>query len=348
MDNELQKNKVKEITGQLEQGVKDLFESKKYMDYLRTMSKFHNYSFNNTLLIHMQKPDARLVAGYYAWKDVHGRQVLKGEKGIKILAPSPYKKTILKEKLDEKGNIVLDKNGHAVMEKTEIKAMAFKVVSVFDVSQTSGRELPQLGVSELFGEVREFDSFFEAVKKSCQIPIAYEKITSGAKGYCTSDRIALKEGISQIQSIKTAIHEIAHHRLHFGGNEKISTGSKEVEAESVAYTVCSHYGIDTSEYSFGYIAGWSAGKDMPELKKSLEIIQQTASEIILEIDRNLKEMSVEKNICQGKSADRPEAAQNAGPERRSVLRSLHEKQRQLKNEPQIPKNKGHEREEAVQ
>ncbi|GFI17474.1 hypothetical protein IMSAGC009_02645 [Lachnospiraceae bacterium] len=257
-------------------------------------------------------------------------------------------KTIIKEKLDEKGNIVLDKNGHAVWEKAEIKVMAFKVVNVFDVSQTSGRDLPQLGVSELLGEVREFDSFFEAVRKSSQIPIAYEKITSGAKGYCTKDRIALKEGISQIQSIKTAIHEIAHYKLHFGSNEKMSTSSKEVEAESVAYTVCSHYGIDTSEYSFGYIAGWSAGKNIPELKKSLGIVQQTASEIISEIDQNLKEISVEKNICPGRFAARPETVPNNSLEKRSVLKELHEKQKQLKSKPQISKSREHEREEAVQ
>lgn len=298
------KNRVNEITEQLEQGLKELFESKKYMEYLNTMSKFHDYSFNNILLIHMQKPDASLVHGYKAWKDDFGRQVMGGEHAIKIFAPAPYKKTVVKVKLDQDGNKMLDENGAEIMEKAEIKIPAFKIVNVFDISQTTGRELPQIGTSELHGDVNNYDLLFEALKKSCPVPVENEKIEkSRAMGYCTRDKIVLRDGISQMQSIKTTIHEMAHHKLHFADEKEMTRESKEVEAESVAYTVCSHLGLDTSEYSFGYIAGWSTGKDMPELKASLDTIRNTASELITEIDKNFKELLSERNIQYQKASE---------------------------------------------
>lgn len=290
------KKRVDEITEQLEQGLKELFESKKYMEYLDTMSKFHEYSPNNILLIFMQKPDARLVHGYKAWKSDFGRQVMGGEHAIKIFAPAPYKKTVARAKLDHDGNQVLDENGNQVMEKTEIKIPAFKLVNVFDVSQTTGRELPQIGTDELRGNVNNYDILFEALKNSIPIPIEYEKMDPNKKGYCTREKIALQEGISQTQGIKTAIHEMAHYKLHFADGNRQTRESKEVEAESVAYTICKHLGIDTEEYSFGYIAGWSTGKEMPELKASLGVIQKTASEMITEIDNNFKELANERNI----------------------------------------------------
>lgn len=295
-----QLEKVKEITARLEHGVQNLFESNRYKEYLNVISKFHNYSTNNLMLIHMQKPNASLIAGYNSWKNLFGRQVSKGEKGIKILAPSPYKVKRKIEKTDPQTHkTIIGENGKPVTEEIEVTVPAFKVVSVFDVSQTYGRELPRIGVNELVGEVSGYENLFEAIKKSCPVPIEYENITTNAKGYCTKDRIALKEGMSQIQNIKTVIHELAHHKLHFDDNKSFQTrNSKEVEAESVAYTICQHYGIDTSEYSFGYIAGWSAGKKMDELKESLYIIQKASSEIITEIDKHIDELRIEKEASQ--------------------------------------------------
>ncbi len=304
-----QYNRVKEITDQLEAGIADLFESEQYRNWLTTMSRFHNYSLNNTLLIAFQKPDATLVAGYTTWKN-QGRQVQKGQKAIRILAPTPYKQKVEAEKLDPNTRQPMrDEKGNVITETKEITRQAFKVVNVFDVSQTEGRELPTLGVDELTGEVKDFDLFFEALQKSCPVPIAFEQIESGAKGYyhLTDQRIAIQEGMSQLQIVKTVIHEMAHQRLHAipekrdkvqksgpeASGHPQTRNSKEVEAESVAYTVCRHFGLDTSDYSFAYIAGWSAGKETPELKASLQTIRTAASEMIEEIEGHMKELQKE-------------------------------------------------------
>ncbi|MEE1032851.1 ArdC-like ssDNA-binding domain-containing protein [Mediterraneibacter gnavus] len=298
-----QYQKVKEITDQLEQGIQDLFQSEKYMEWLKTMSKFHDYSLNNTLLIAFQKPDATLVAGYTAWQKEFGRQVMKGEKAIKILAPAPYKQKVEMDKIDPiTQKPVLDAEGNPVKEVQEIKRPAFKVVNVFDVSQTDGKEIPSLGVNELTGDVQEYELFFEALKRTCPVAMEFEQIESGAKGYYhqLEQRIAIQEGMSQIQTIKTAIHEMAHQRLHAispleetSEVVKQTRSSKEVEAESVAYTVCQHYGIETSDYSFAYVAGWSHGKETPELKASLNTIRKTANEMITEIDAHIAEINKE-------------------------------------------------------
>ena len=298
MSENKQVDRVKEITDQLEAGIHNLFESDRYRQWLTTMSRFHNYSLNNTVLIAIQKPDATLVAGYTAWQKQFGRQVNKGEKGIKILAPAPYKAMVQMDKIDPATQLpVLDENGAPVKEAQEVIKPAFKVVSVFDVSQTDGRELPTIGVNELTGDVEKFDALFEELKRSCPVPIGFENIQNGAKGYFhrIDNRIAIQEGMSQLQTIKTAIHEMAHQKLHSMQND-LSANSKEVEAESVAYTVCQHFGIDTADYSFGYIAGWSEGKETPELKASLQTIRNASKEMINDIEGHLEELSKENSI----------------------------------------------------
>ncbi len=290
---------VREITDKLEQGIKELFESERFKEYLRTMSKFYNYSFNNTLLIAMQKPEATYVAGYTSWQRNFDRQVMKGEKGIKILAPAPYKTQEEREKIDPvTQKPVIGADGNAVTETVEVLRPAFKVVSVFDVSQTDGKELPDIIVDELKGTVENYEAFFDALKQESPVPISFEDIPGGAKGFFSpvESRIAIQEGMSEIQTVKTAIHEIAHAKLHaFKPDEKAAPEdkkdrhTKEVEAESVAYTVCQRYGIETSDYSFGYIAGWSSDKETKELKGSLETIRKTAAEMITGIDEKLKE-----------------------------------------------------------
>lgn len=296
---------VREITDKLEQGIKELFESEKFKEYLTTMSKFYNYSFNNTLLIAMQKPDATLIAGYTSWQRNFDRHVMKGEKGIKILAPAPYKAQEEREKIDPATQKpVLDADGKPVTETVEVMRPAFKVVSVFDVSQTDGKELPDIAVDELTGSVENYAAFFEALKQESPVPISFEDIPGGAKGYFShvENRIAIQEGMSEIQTVKTAIHEIAHAKLHaikpdekVAPEERKDRHTKEVEAESVAYTVCQRYGIETSDYSFGYIAGWSSDKDTKELKGSLETIRSTAAEMIESIDAKLKVLLAEKS-----------------------------------------------------
>ena len=295
---------VREITDKLEQGIKELFESDRFKEYLTTMSKFYNYSFRNTLLIAMQKPDATLIAGYTAWQRNFDRHVMKGEKGIKILAPAPYKVKEEREKLDPvTQKPILDKDGKPVTEVVEVSRPAFKIVSVFDVSQTDGKELPDIAVDELSGSVENYAAFFDTLKELSPVPIAFENITDGAKGYFSpvENRIAIQEGMSEIQTIKTSIHEIAHAKLHavtpgekVAPEDKKDRRTKEVEAESIAYTVCQRYGIETSDYSFGYIAGWSSDKETKELQGSLETIRKTAAEMITGIDEKLKDRIVEK------------------------------------------------------
>ena len=295
---------VREITDKLEQGIKELFESERFKEYLRTMSKFYNYSFNNTLLIAMQKPEATYVAGYTSWQRNFDRQVMKGEKGIKILAPAPYKAQEEREKIDPATQKpVIGADGKAVTETVEVLRPAFKVVSVFDVSQTDGKELPDIIVDELKGTVENYEAFFDALKQESPVPISFEDIPGGAKGFFSpvESRIAIQEGMSEIQTVKTAIHEIAHAKLHAvkpdekaAPEDKKDRHTKEVEAESVAYTVCQRYGIETSDYSFGYIAGWSSGKETKELKSSLDTIRKTAAEMIEGIDAKLKVLLAEK------------------------------------------------------
>ena len=293
--------KLKEITDRLEQGIKELFDSERYKEYLRVMSKFHNYSFNNTLLIAMQKPDASLVAGFTAWKNNFQRNVVKGEKGIKILAPSPFKIKREMEKIDPATQKpIMGADGKPVTEEKEITIPAFKVVSVFDVSQTEGKELPDIAVDMLTGDVERFKDVFAALEKTSPVPIAFEKIEGGAHGYyhLEDKRIAIDEGMSELQTLKTAIHEIAHAKLHDidlnapkeEQQDRPDRRTREVQAESVAYAVCQHYGLDTSDYSFGYVAGWSSGRELEELKSSLETIRNTAAEIINSIDKNIAEI----------------------------------------------------------
>ena len=312
---------VREITDKLEQGIKELFESERFKEYLRTMSKFYHYSFSNTLLIAMQKPEATYVAGYTSWQRNFDRQVMKGEKGIKILAPAPYKAKEEREKIDPSTQKpILDADGKPVTETVEVMRPAFKVVSVFDISQTDGKELPDIIVDELSGSVENYAAFFEALKQESPVPIAFEDIPGGAKGYFSplESRIAIQEGMSEIQTVKTAIHEIAHAKLHAihpdektAPEDKKDRHTKEVEAESVAYTVCQRYGIETSDYSFGYIAGWSSEKETKELKGSLETIRKTAAEMIDSIDAKLKVLLAEKS--QEQTHDMPETVRKEKP-----------------------------------
>lgn len=306
---------VREITDKLEQGIKELFESERFKEYLRTMSKFYNYSFNNTLLIAMQKPEATYVAGYTSWQRNFDRQVMKGEKGIKILAPAPYKVQEDREKIDPATQKpVIGADGKAVTETVEVLRPAFKVVSVFDVSQTDGKELPDIIVDELKGTVENYEVFFDALKQESPVPVSFEDIPGGAKGFFSpvESRIAIQEGMSEIQTVKTAIHEIAHAKLHAvnpdektAPEDKKDRHTKEVEAESVAYTVCQRYGIETSDYSFGYIAGWSSGKETKELKSSLDTIRKTAAEMIEGIDAKLKVLLAEKAQSAEKDTEMP-------------------------------------------
>ena len=320
---EKQAEQFKEITDKLEQGVSDVFSSDNYKQFLDTMAKFPRYSVNNNILIMMQKPDAQMCQSFTGWKEM-GRFVKKGEKGIKILAPAPY--TIQREqtKLDDRGNPMLDKDGEPIMESVEIKVNAFKVVSTFDVSQTEGKELPTLGVDELTGGVDGYGTFMEALKEVCPVPMTFENIEGGAKGFYsqTEKRIAIQEGMSEAQTVKTAIHEMAHQKLHAIENNgpKQTRGSKEVEAESVAYTVCQHYGIDTSDYSFSYVAGWSEGKEMPELKASLDTIRRAASEMITAIDEKVEELVTQKT--QEQIAEVPESAKPDIVDRKEEMAEL--------------------------
>lgn len=313
------KDKVKEITDKLENGIKELFEGEKFKEYLDTMSKFHNYSFNNTMLIAMQKPDATLVAGFNSWKNKFERNVNKGEKGIQIFAPAPYKIKKEQTKLDPDTDLpVLGKDGKPITEEVEVTIPAFKVVSVFDVSQTSGKELPTLGADELSGNVKDYEKFFNAVREASPVPIKFAEIDGTAKGfYHYEDKsITIKENMSEVQTIKTAIHEIAHAKLHDRDLKKSDIekpkdrSTEEVEAESIAYTVCQHFGIDTSDYSFAYVASWGTGKDTPELKASLETIRSTASELITTISD--KYLGLEKDKTQEQTTEKSEKSNIIG------------------------------------
>ena len=328
--------RMKEITDRLENGIQELFESERYKAYLTTMSKFHSYSFNNTLLIAMQ--GGQLVAGYNKWRDDFHRNVKKGEKAIKILAPAPFKAKKEVQKLDAQGRPVMGKDGKPVTEVQEIQVPAFKIVSVFDVSQTEGEPLPSIGVEELTGSVERYGEFFKALEQTSPVPIGFEDIPGGSHGYyhLTEKRIAIQEGMSELQTLKTAIHEIAHSKLHAIDPEapaieqadRPDSRTREVQAESVAYAVCQHYGLDTSDYSFGYVAGWSSGKDLKELKASLETIRATAHELITTIDSHLAQLQKERQAQQEQPQAAPleQAAEQPDPD--SVFSKLSPEQQQ--------------------
>ena len=328
--------RMKEITDRLETGIQELFESERYKAYLTTMSKFHSYSFNNTLLIAMQ--GGQLVAGYNKWRDDFHRNVKKGEKAIKILAPAPFKAKKEVQKLDAQGRPVMGKDGKPVTEVQEIQVPAFKIVSVFDVSQTEGEPLPSIGVEELTGSVERYGEFFKALEQTSPVPIGFEDIPGGSHGYyhLTEKRIAIQEGMSELQTLKTAIHEIAHSKLHAIDPEapaieqadRPDSRTREVQAESVAYAVCQHYGLDTSDYSFGYVAGWSSGKDLKELKASLETIRATAHELITTIDGHLAQLQKERQTQQEQPQAAPmeQAAEQPDPD--SVFSKLPPEQQQ--------------------
>lgn len=316
------KDRLREITEGLEDGLKNLFQSEKYADYLQTMSRFHRYSVNNIMLIQAQKPGATRVAGFNKWKDQFGRYVKRGEKGIQIIAPAPITKKIDEIRRDPETKApLLDKNGNVVMEEKVVKIPMFKVVSVFDISQTDGKPLPELA-SDLTGDVRQFDIFMEALRRSSPVPIKIQTIDRNMDGFFSpaDQNIAIRNGMSEVQTVSAAIHEIAHSKLHNYRKTQIDTdgdeaaenavrkdrNTEEVEAESISYTVCQYYGIQTAENSFGYIASWSEGKEMKELRSSLETINKTSAELIDDIDRNFRE------ICKERDVD-PKAEKEADP-----------------------------------
>ena len=298
-----QQQKIKEATEQLEAGIKDFFSSGNFQEYLNVMSRFHTYSYSNSIMIAMQKPDATLLAGYSGWQKKFERHVKPGEHGIRIFAPAPVKVQVEREKKDPDTNLPeLDENGDPVMETVEIKTPKFKVVTVFDVSQTDGKPLPDLGIDELTGNVENYEQFFEALNRTSTVPISFETMDGETNGYYSpSDkRIALREGMSEVQTIKTTIHELAHSRLHdFDRSKPVDhekrkdRNTKEVEAESIAYVVCQHFDIDTNDYSFGYVATWSANRELPELKSSLQTIRDAAASLINEIEQNLSDIQRE-------------------------------------------------------
>lgn len=296
-------DELHQITDKLEKGVMEVFQSDRYKQFLDTMAKFPRYSVNNSLLIMIQKPDAQMCQSFTGWKQM-GRYVKKGEKGISILAPAPYKIEREQTKLDEKGRPVFDADGEPVKEKVEVTIRAFKVVKTFDLSQTDGKELPTIGPSELVGNIEGYPKLLQALQEISPVPVSFELIDGDAKGFyhLEDKKIVVQDGMSEVQTIKTLLHEMAHQKLHDKDNvpeaKDISRNGKEVEAESVAYVVCQHYGINTSDYSFSYVAGWSEGKETPELKASLDKIRQTASEFIYQIDQKMEVLMADKEQVQ--------------------------------------------------
>ena len=322
---EARKAEMEEITSKLEKGVKDIFDGANYQQYLNFCAKLPRYSVNNQILIMMQKPDATMCQSFTNWKEVN-RHVRKGEKGIRILAPAPYKMQKEQDKVDASGKAVLDKDGEPVKETVEVTINAFKPVSTFDISQTEGEPIPTPGVDELTGSVEGYETLLAAIKEVVPVPISFEQIDSGAKGFyhLEENRIVVQEGMSEAQTVKTLLHEASHQALHSkeamdSAGEKKSKNQKETEAESVAYVVCQHYGIDTSDYSFPYVATWSADKEVPELKASLDTIRRTASELIVKIDEKVQTLTTVKEMDQFMEAhgeelpfDNPEADRPVG------------------------------------
>ena len=322
------RERIKEIVTGIEAGIQDLFQSDKFADYLRTMSRFHSYSYNNTILIHMQMPSATHVAGFNKWKNQFGRHVKKGEKGLTIIAPTPFKKRIEEMKLDPDTRApVLDHDGNVIMEEREVEIPLFRPVKVFDVSQTEGRPLPSL-VSSLTGDVQQYEAFMEALRRTSPVSIMFKPLREGLDGFLSlnDQTITIREGMSQVQTVCAAVHEITHAMLHNREREQLTAAAgitdreppkpkdkntKEVEAESVSYTVCQYYGIETSANSLGYIATWSKDKTLPELKASLETISKTANILITSIDRHFQEICKEQGIdltAQQPEQDAPSAA----------------------------------------
>lgn len=317
-----QSEQIKEITDKLQQGIEDLFDSDTYKNYLKTMSKFTSYSLNNTLLIAMQKPDATTVAGYTTWKQMN-RSVAKGSRAIKILAPCIYKKKPDSDTTDTYDKITQNNKDNAKPEEPEKILVGFKIVNVFDISQTEGEPLPELA-HKLDGTVDGYSDFMLALEQYSPVPIEFKSIEGSANGYyhLINKNIVIDDGMSQMMNCKTAVHEIAHALLHDNdsGLEKDSSlnkQTKEVQAESVAFTVSNYFGIDTSDYSFGYIGGWSNGKDLKELKSSLETIRQTSQMIITGIEQKLDAIKQSKqiNICMTPKDD---LTQNKQPHKMSI------------------------------
>lgn len=322
---EQNKARLKEITDSIETGIRELFQSDKYRQYLSTMSRFHRYSVNNVMLIHMQKPDATHVAGFNKWRDNFGRNVRKGEKGIKIIAPTPYKKKIEEAKLDPDTKLpMLDVDGNAIMEEKTIQIPMYKVVSVFDVSQTEGKPLPELAET-LTGNVQEYEAFLEALKRASPVPVRIEPMGHDMDGYfsASEQRIAIREGMSQVQTVSAAVHEIAHSKLHNYQKEqeqaaleneaappvpRKSRETEEIEAESISYAVCAYYGVETGANSFGYLASWSKDKELSALRESLETINKTSSGLISDIDRHYRDIMKERGLDKAE----PEKEQKAG------------------------------------
>lgn len=293
-------DKLKELLEQAEQGTKAVFESENYRNYLATMSKFHSYSFRNSLLILMQKPEATHVAGYAAWKKKFNRQVQRGESGIQIVGYSPRKVNVEQEKKDSFGNTIIGADGKPVMEKVTRQVPSYVPVSVFDVSQTEGEPLPQL-VNELNGSVEAYQDLMQAIRDVSPFPVSFEEIQGGAKGFCdpVTQRIVIQQGMSEAQSVKTAIHEVTHADLHAPEQnlilaDRTDRRTREIEAESTAFVVCEHYGIDTSDYTFPYLASWSSSKELAELQSSLETIQKQAGDLIDKIDTRLTELQKDR------------------------------------------------------
>ena len=311
-DKPTNRERLQQITAGIEQGIKELFESEKYIRYLSVMSRFHRYSVNNTMLIYMQKPDATLVAGYNKWKNQFERHVKRGEHGITIIAPTPFKKKIEEQKLDPDTKApMLDQDGKVIMEEREVEIPMFRPVKVFDVSQTDGKPLPELA-SSLSGNVQNYEAFMEALRRSAPVPLSVEPMAANMDGYFSPDqqRIAIRAGMSEVQTVSAAVHEIAHSKLHNYAKvqkeaarasdkeppKKKDRNTEEVEAESISYAVCQYFGIQTGENSFGYIATWSQDKTLPELRASLETINKAAGELIADIDRHYKEICKERGI----------------------------------------------------
>lgn len=327
-------DELHQITDKLEKGVKDVFQSDKYKQFLNVMAKFPRYSVNNTMLIMMQRPDAQLCQSFTGWKQM-GRYVKKGEKGISILAPAPYKIEREQTKLDEKGRPVFDADGEPVKEKVEVTIRAFKVVKTFDLSQTDGKELPTIGPSELVGNIEGYPKLLQALQEISPVPVSFELIDGDAKGFyhLEDKKIVVQDGMSEVQTIKTLLHEMAHEKLHDKDNvpeaKDISRNGKEVEAESVAYVVCQHYGINTSDYSFSYVAGWTEGKETPELKASLDKIRQTASEFIYQIDQKMEVLMADKDQVQ-------ELAKTSSPFAQELMDKITEGAKDLGFIPVVP------------
>lgn len=305
------REQLKEITDRIEAGIRDIFESgdmEKYRNYLRTMSRFHNYSLNNQALIHLQRPDATLVAGYNRWRDKFSRHVLRGEKGITIIAPTPYKKKIEQEKLDPDTKLpILDADGKVITEEKEIEIPMFRPVKVFDYAQTDGKPLPERvasPVANLTGSVENYEAFMEALRRSSPVPVEFKPLSADMDGYFSpkSQSITLREGMSEVQTVSAAVHEIAHAKLHNYALQQPeerrhkSRNTEEVEAESISFMVCAYFGIETGANSFGYVATWSKNAELPEFRASLDTISKTANGIITDVEKHFAEVCKERGI----------------------------------------------------